>query len=81
MWAKRNGIGVANAFSGADMAIAGIESFIPPDEVIESLVDLQHKMPVEMRGSGCGARGTKTGLASEQWAMEMSREILLPLKN
>ena len=78
---KRNGVGVANAFSGADMAIAGIESFIPPDEVIGSLVDLQHKMPVEMRGSGCGARGTKTGLASEQWAMEMSREILLPLKN
>lgn len=78
---KRNGIGVANAFSGADMAIAGIESFIPPDEVIESLVDLQHRMPVEMRGSGCGARGTKTGLASEQWALDMSREILLPRKN
>ena len=77
---KRNGIGVANAFSGADMAIAGITSFIPPDEVIESLVELQRIMPVEMRGSGCGARGTKTGLASEQWAMDLCRDITLPLK-
>lgn len=35
---KRNGIGVANAFSGADMALAGIDSFIPPDEVVDALL-------------------------------------------
>lgn len=77
---KRNGIGVANAFSGADMAIAGIESYIPPDEVIESLAEVERIMPVSMRGSGCGARGTKTGLAAEKLAMQMSRDILLPRK-
>ena len=32
---KRNGIGVANAFAAADMALAGLESAIPPDEVID----------------------------------------------
>jgi L-serine dehydratase len=77
---KRNGIGVGNAFSGADMAIAGIDSYIPPDEVIDCLVDVQKKMPVELRGSGCGARGSKTGLASVQIALDMCKDVLLPLK-
>lgn len=77
---KRNGLGVANAFSGADMAIAGISSFIPPDEAMESLVEVQRIMPVELRGSGCGARSTRTGLAAEQQAMELQKDILLPRK-
>lgn len=54
---RRNGIGVANAFSGADMALAGIDSYVPPDEVIDALVDCQKRLPPELRG-GCG------GLAS-----------------
>ena len=38
---RRNGIGVANAFSGCDMALAGIESYVSPDEVIKALCNTQ----------------------------------------
>lgn len=34
---KRNVIGTSNAFSEADMSLAGIESRIPCDEVIEAM--------------------------------------------
>jgi L-serine dehydratase len=35
---KRNAMGVANAFAAADMALAGIVSVIPPDELIKNLI-------------------------------------------
>ena len=54
---RRNGIGVANAFCAADLALAGIDSYIPPDEVAMALVDCEKRLPPELRG-GCG------GLAS-----------------
>lgn len=50
---RRNGIGVSNAFCGADLALAGISSYIPPDEVVEALVDCEKRLPPELRG-GCG---------------------------
>ena len=75
---KRNGVGIANAFAAADMAIAGIESFIPPDEVIDSFVDIQKKMPKEMRAGNCGAPNTPTGKAAQARIREICRDILLP---
>ena len=80
---KRNGIGVANAFSGADMALSGIDSFIPPDEVVDSLLKTQKVMPVEMRGAtehSCGACTTKTGLASWKTTQKLARNVILPMK-
>lgn len=80
---KRNGIGVANAFSGADMALAGIDSFIPPDEVIDALLRTEQAMPLSMRGStdlSCGACGTKTGLASWETTQELAASVILPVK-
>ncbi|HCA40092.1 MAG TPA: L-serine ammonia-lyase, iron-sulfur-dependent, subunit alpha [Aminobacterium sp.] len=62
---KRNAIGVANAFAASDMAIAGIESIIPPDEVVDALINVQKLLPVELRGSMRG------GLASTPTAQKL----------
>ncbi|MGM0214536.1 L-serine ammonia-lyase, iron-sulfur-dependent, subunit alpha [Enterococcus sp. AZ109] len=42
---KRNALGSAQAFVSADMALAGIESVIPPDEVIEAMYRVGRQMP------------------------------------
>ena len=60
---KRNAVGAANAFAAADMALAGIESFIPPDEVIDALVHVQGRTPECFR---CGDSGLySTGMAEK----------------
>lgn len=51
---KRNAVGVANAFISADMAVAGIKSFIPPDEVIDALVDVERRLPPELKCATIG---------------------------
>ena len=59
---KRNAIGVANSLSSCDMALSAIESVIPPDEVVDALINVQHLLPRELRGSTSGGLGsTKTG--------------------
>jgi L-serine dehydratase len=65
---KRNGIGVGNAFAAADMALAGIESAIPPDEVIDALINVQALLPRELRGTLIG------GLASTPTAKRLKRK-------
>lgn len=65
---KRNGIGVANAFAAADMALAGLESAIPPDEVIDALVNTQQLLPAELRGT------MKGGLCSTPTAIRLKDE-------
>ena len=76
---KRNGIGVANAFASADMAIAGIDSYIPPDQVMEGFIKTQKILPVEMRGGGCGVTGTAKADEARRIIREKDQEILLPL--
>ena len=51
---KRNAVGVANAFISADMACVGITSYIPPDEVIDALKDVQRRLPMELRATTIG---------------------------
>ena len=46
---KRNVVGAVNAISAADMALAGIESRIPVDEVIDAMGEVGRRMPVEFR--------------------------------
>ena len=61
---KRNVIGAVNAVSAADMALAGIESRIPVDEVIEALGEVGRRMPVEFRETALGGLAvTPTGQA------------------
>jgi L-serine dehydratase len=54
---KRNAIGVANALAAADMALAGIQSVVPPDEVILALRNVQTLLPMELRDTTLGGLG------------------------
>ena len=65
---KRNAIGVANAFAAADMALAGIESIIPPDEVLDALINTQQYLPRELRGMMSGGLcATKKAHELKDW--------------
>ena len=51
---KRNVIGAVNAVSSAQMALAGITSRIPPDQVIDAMREVGDKMDVSLRETGHG---------------------------
>jgi len=68
---KRNASGSAIALSAAEMALAGIESNIPADEVIETMYRVGRSMSPDIRETGIGGlAGTKTGkkIAQELFA-------------
>lgn len=59
---KRNVIGTSIAFSAADMALAGIKSRIPCDEVIEAMYKVGTDMPRTLRETALGGLAmTETG--------------------
>ena len=61
---KRNVIGAVNAVSVADMAMAGITSRIPVDEVIDAMGEVGRRLPVEVRETALGGlAATPTGNA------------------
>ena len=51
---KRNAMGAAMAFFGADLALGGIRSAITPDDVVLALADTQARMPMELKFSHKG---------------------------
>ena len=51
---KRNVVGAVNAISCADMALAGVTSRIPVDQVIDCVGDVGRRMPVEFRETALG---------------------------
>ena len=51
---KRNVIGAVNAVSAADMALAGIESRVPVDQVIDCMGSVGRRLPVELRETALG---------------------------
>lgn len=58
----RNAIGSGNALISADLALAGIESRIPVDEVIEAMDKVGRNLPASLRETGLGGlAGTPTG--------------------
>ncbi|MGI5958060.1 MAG: L-serine ammonia-lyase, iron-sulfur-dependent, subunit alpha [Massiliimalia sp.] len=60
---KRNVVGAVNAISCADMALAGIESRIPPDEVIDAMRAVGDALPASLRETGEGGlAATPTGM-------------------
>lgn len=64
---KRNVIGAVNAISAADMTLAGIESRIPVDEVIDAMGEVGRRMPVEFRETALGGlAATPTGKAVKE---------------
>ena len=61
---KRNVGGAVNAMAAADMALAGIESQIPVDEVMDAMREVGVKMDVSLRETGLGG-GAGTQRAKE----------------
>ena len=51
---KRNVIGAMSALSSADLALAGIVSKIPPDEVIDAMRNIGVAMPACLKETGTG---------------------------
>ncbi|WP_394232565.1 L-serine ammonia-lyase, iron-sulfur-dependent, subunit alpha [Niallia oryzisoli] len=59
---KRNAMGAANAIVASDMALAGIKSKIPCDEVIDAMFKIGQSMPTALKETGQGGlAATPTG--------------------
>jgi len=74
---KRNAMGVANAAAAADMALAGIQSVIPLDEVITAMKHVGQALPFELKETargGCAA--TKTGKAIRRKVRARNERII-----
>ncbi|MFD6440027.1 L-serine ammonia-lyase, iron-sulfur-dependent, subunit alpha [Peribacillus sp. NPDC060186] len=66
---KRNAMGASNAITAADMALAGITSRIPCDEVIDAMYKIGLTMPVALRETAEG------GLAATPTGRKLAAEI------
>ena len=66
---KRNVIGAVNAVSAANMAVAGITSRIPVDEVIDAMGEIGDALPADLRETGLG------GLAGTPTGQKIAREV------
>ncbi|MCY7789220.1 L-serine ammonia-lyase, iron-sulfur-dependent, subunit alpha [Bacillus inaquosorum] len=66
---KRNAMGASNAMVAADMALAGITSRIPCDEVIEAMFKIGQTMPVALKETAQG------GLAATPTARKLQEKI------
>lgn len=59
---SRNAIGVANALTSAELALAGITHPIPFDEMSEAMLRVGRNLPFELRETAMGGcAGTPTG--------------------
>ncbi|SFS51306.1 L-serine ammonia-lyase, iron-sulfur-dependent, subunit alpha [Marininema halotolerans] len=64
---KRNAMGGAIAMVAADMAMAGIESVIPPDEVVGAMFRIGRDMPTSLKETALGGlAATPTGKRLEK---------------
>ena len=66
---KRNAAGAMNAIAAAEMALAGIESRIPPDEVIGAMDEVSQLMSSKLRETGEG------GLAATPTARQIQHRL------
>lgn len=66
---KRNVLGAVNAISCADMALAGIDSKIPTDEVIDAMNEVGLKMDTAFKETALG------GLAATSTGIEIARKL------
>ena len=61
---SRNAIGVANALTCAELALSGVKSVIPFDEMAEAMYHVGKSLPFELRETAMGGcAGTPTGCA------------------
>lgn len=74
----RNAIGSGNALISADLALAGIESRIPVDEVIEAMDKVGRNLPASLRETGLGGlAGTPTGEAIKRKIFGTAEDLSL----
>ncbi|MCM3440351.1 L-serine ammonia-lyase, iron-sulfur-dependent, subunit alpha [Metabacillus halosaccharovorans] len=66
---KRNAMGASNALTAADMALAGIKSKIPCDEVINAMYLIGQRMPLAHKETAEG------GLAATPTGKRLAKEI------
>ena len=58
----RNASGVINAITSSDIALAGIKSIVPFDQVVQAMGEVGHMLNEDLRETGLGGiAGTKTG--------------------
>jgi L-serine dehydratase len=65
---KRNSAGAVNAIASAQLALAGVESAIPADEVIDAMRRIGGNLPTSLRETGEG------GLATTRTALESTKK-------
>lgn len=65
----RNGLHAVTALAAADMALAGVKSIIPPDEVIQAMYQIGIEMPLSLRETGLG------GLASTPTGKQLREQL------
>lgn len=63
---KRNALCCAIAIAAAEMALAGVRSFIPPDEVIQAMAQVGRCLPESLKETSRG------GLAATETALRVS---------
>jgi L-serine dehydratase len=68
--AKRNSSGVVNAMTSADLALAGVKSIIPFDEVVETMYRVGKALPESLRETALG------GLAVTPTGIELRKKVL-----
>ncbi|AWB45559.1 L-serine ammonia-lyase, iron-sulfur-dependent, subunit alpha [Paenibacillus sp. CAA11] len=66
----RNGFGAITALGAADMALAGVRSIIPSDEVIQVMLEVGSAMPESLRETAGG------GLAQTPTGRQITRDLL-----
>jgi L-serine dehydratase len=74
----RNGFGAVNALAAADMALAGVQSVIPSDEVIQVMYEVGSSMPEKHRETAKGGlASTPSGrkIMDDLYRNKTSREL------
>ncbi|MFZ2537397.1 MAG: L-serine ammonia-lyase, iron-sulfur-dependent, subunit alpha [Oscillospiraceae bacterium] len=67
---KRNASGTVNAITCADLALSGVESYIPFEEVVDAMYDIGKNMSVELRETALG------GLAVTPTGISLKKKVL-----
>ena len=66
---KRNVVGAMNALSCADMALAGVISKIPPDQIIDAMREVGEKMDPSLKETANG------GVANTPEGKKIEKEL------